>query len=149
MKIRELAEVTSMPRSNTVEKPAGVTAAPLKFGEQLASINTENYKQYFTDLTTKITKQGEILSERADIKELQRYRVLISEFMTNAVKYTYKYDKESTFDHRGRQKLYANIKKVDKRLDELADAILKEQKDNLEIMNLVEDIRGLVVDMFL
>jgi uncharacterized protein YaaR (DUF327 family) len=69
--------------------------------------------------------------------------------MNETVSNSYVFTKNNAFDARGRHRVYAMIKKVNKDLDMIAEEVLKEQDDNLKVLDLVDDIRGLLVDIFL
>jgi len=100
------------------------------------------------ELTERIYKQGEIVGTKADLNEFQKYRALISELLNETVSNAYEFTKTSQFDSIGRQKVFALIRKVNKSLDALAAEILKNEADTLTMMSLVEDIRGLLVDLY-
>ena len=43
--------------------------------------------------------------------------------------------------------MYGIVKLIDENLDELAEELLKDEKDNLLILNKVDEIRGLLMDI--
>ena len=118
------------------------------FKSELTGINQRNAYQKLCDISDAVTRQGAILSKRADIAELKRYKEMVSEFMYEAVKYSYDFDKENTMDARGRHRIYATIKKVNTKLDDLTAELLSEQSDNLNIMASIDEVRGLLLDLF-
>ncbi len=137
----------TQPQPASERAPAAVPE--MAFTRHITSLNEENYQRHINDLVTAITEQGEKLGKRADIKELQKYRELITELMNETVSNSYVFTKNNAFDARGRHRVYAMIKKVNKDLDLLAEEVLKEQSDNLKVLDLVDDIRGLLVDIYL
>ena len=44
--------------------------------------------------------------------------------------------------------VYGIIRLVDKNLDELAQELVKDEKDNLSILEKIGEIRGLLLDIF-
>jgi hypothetical protein len=82
-----------------------------------------------------------------DIKDMRKYRASIKEFMNEVVSNSYEFSRENFLDRRGRHRVYGIIKQVDKTLDELADELMKEEKDHVEILSKVDDIRGLLLDI--
>lgn len=50
-------------------------------------------------------------------------------------------------DRRGRHRVYGIIRQVDKNLDDLAQELMKEEKDHLAILGKIDDIRGLLIDI--
>ena len=54
---------------------------------------------------------------------------------------------ENFLDRRGRHRVYGIIRQVDKNLDDLAQELMKEEKDHLAILGKIDDIRGLLIDI--
>ncbi|MCK9479165.1 MAG: YaaR family protein [Firmicutes bacterium] len=121
----------------------------VNFQKQMEGISKSNCAQALTVLADEITKQGNLISEKCDIKELKRYKEAISDFLQKAVNFSFEFDKQSKFDNFGRFKVYANIKKINQKMEQLTQAFLKEQKNRIEILGLVEDIRGLILNIML
>ena len=113
---------------------------------QIAESNSLNYLEQLRD---KLAEQGAILANRSDLKELQRYRECVSEFLNETLKYAYTFTKESTLSSRGRHKVFANVRKVNENLEKLTQAVLSDQRENLSIVGIVDDIRGLILDLFI
>lgn len=107
------------------------------------------FEERIKHLVDKIGKQGEKLSQKIDLKELKIYKRLISDFLDEVVSNSHKFSKENSLDRRGRYKVYATVKKINKELDELTQDVLKEEKDNIAILKRIEDIRGLVLDLLI
>ena len=43
--------------------------------------------------------------------------------------------------------VYGIVKLIDKNLDELAEELIKDEKDNIAILNKIDEIRGLLLDI--
>ena len=83
-----------------------------------------------------------------DIADMKRYRSLIKDFMNEVVNRSHQFSRENYLDRRGRHRVYGMIRRVDELLDELAQELVKEEKDHLAILNRVDEIRGLLLDIF-
>ena len=77
------------------------------------------------------------------------YRRLIAELLDVTASNAYVCTKTSAFDTKGRRNVFVLIKKVNDRLEEMAQEILSEQKDNIRLLEMVDDIRGLLLDILL
>jgi len=130
----------------TVKNIAGPGSA--NFKNQLENATSLDYKKNLIDLSDSILKQGDLITKKCDIKELQKYKELISEFFKEVVDSNFEFSKEGKSSG-GRRKIYANIKKVNAGTEVLANELLKEQKDQVTILKTVEDIRGLILDTFM
>ncbi|MBR5761952.1 MAG: YaaR family protein, partial [Lachnospiraceae bacterium] len=92
--------------------------------------------------------QGERISKKKDLKDLRKYRRLIKDFMNEIVSRSHSFSRENFLDRKGRHRVYGIIRLVDETLDELAQELMKEQKDNITILQKIGDIRGLILDIF-
>ena len=96
-----------------------------------------------------IEKQGKRLASHIDVSELKVYKKLVMEFLSEAVRGSSRFSKDSFLDRRGRHRVFATIKIVNEKLDELTREVLKSEKNNLAILGRIEDIRGLILDLIL
>lgn len=95
-----------------------------------------------------IVMQGDKIVKRMDVRDMRRYRTLIKEFMNEIVNRSHKFSRENFLDRRGRHRVYGIIRLVDEKLDELAQELVSEECDKLAILAKVDEIRGLLLDIF-
>lgn len=95
-----------------------------------------------------IVMQGDKIIKRMDVKDMRKYRSLIKEFMNEIVNRSHKFSRENFLDRRGRHRVYGIIRLVDEKLDELAQELVKEERDTISILAKVGEIRGLLLDIF-
>ena len=130
--------------SETKDKPK--TNGQFKF--TLASaIQDEELQERLTTLMDKIDEQGKKISEHMDIRDMKQYRSLVKEFVNEVVNRSHKFSRENFLDRRGRHRVYGMVKLVDKNLDDLAEALVEDEKDHLDILGRVDEIRGLLLDI--
>ena len=142
IKINEMTPVAATETAKTAE----TTDQGFKF--TLASaIDDAELQQRLTDLMNNIDTQGKLLAEHMDITELKRYRALVKDFMNEVVNRSHKFSRENFLDRRGRHRVYGMIKLVDEKMDELASALVADEKDHIDILNRVDEIRGLLLDI--
>ncbi len=98
-------------------------------------------------MVEKINEQGDVISEHMDIKDVMKYKDMIKDFINEVVTHTHKFSKENFLDKRGRHKVYGIIRLVDKELDELAQEVLQEEKSHINILDHIDEIRGLLLDI--
>lgn len=131
-----------------VSKMGTKTTQP-SFRYKFDAMGRERYEQNAADLAAKINEQGQKLAKKTDIGEMEKYRSLISELLNEVVSNAYAFQKENSFDFRGRHKVFATIQKINEKLEELASDIISGNKDAIRILSKVDDIRGLIIDVFL
>lgn len=99
-------------------------------------------------LMEEITMQGEKISKRRDVKDMRHYRGLIKDFLNEVVTRSHSFSRENFLDRRGRHRVYGIIRLIDENLDELAQELMKDEQDNIAILNKIGEIRGLLLDIF-
>jgi len=125
------------------------TAGNADFRSQLVKAEDSNYEMHLERLVRDIISQGDVLAKRVDIRELKVYKRLISEFLELALGNSKKFSKKSMLDRRGRRKVYAIIKNINVELDQLTEDILSGEKNNIGLLKRLDDIRGLILDLFM
>ena len=100
-------------------------------------------------LLNDIAAQGEHIAKHMDIRDLKKYRELVKEFLNEVVYRSHKFSRENFLDRRGRHRVYGIVRLIDENLDELAAALLNDEKDHLAILARIGDIQGLLLDLFI
>ncbi len=135
----------NMPVEQT--KQAAPTDGSFKF--MLAShIQEAELQEKLAGLMEQITEEGEKLAKRRDVKDMRHYRGLVKEFLNEVVTRSHSFSRENFLDRRGRHRVYGIIRLVDENLDQLAQELMKDEQDNLAILNKIGEIRGLLLDIF-
>ncbi len=141
-------KVNQTPIVNQVEQKAPLPEADGSFKFTLISNIEEQELQARLNLMMEdITQQGKRLSKHMDVRDMRRYRQLIKNFMNEIVNRSHKFSRENFLDRRGRHRVYGMIKLIDQNLDELAMELIKEEKDNITILNKIDEIRGMLLDL--
>ena len=114
----------------------------------ISNIMEKELQTKVAELMGQITEQGKKLGKKTDIRDMKRYRELIKSFLNEVVYRSHKFSRENFLDRRGRHRVYGIIRLIDENLDKLAEELLKEEKDNIAILNTIDEIRGLLLDIF-
>ena len=140
---------------NQVQQPVQIEQTPqtqetdgtFKF-TLVSRIEEQELQNALTHMMEEITRQGDKLAKHRDIKDMKRYRALIKDFMNEIVNRSHSFARENFLDRKGRHRVYGIIRLIDKNLDELAQELVKDEQDNLAILNKIGEIRGLLLDIF-
>ena len=119
------------------------------FRRTLTDLSKEMHQKRLAEMKAAIDEQWMRLGERADIKEYEKYRRLIRDFLDEIVSNGYTFLKEDAYASRGKHRYIATVKVVDEKLDELGKEVMKEQADKIEILNRIDDIRGILLDLMM
>lgn len=143
IKINDIQTSTQVPTVKNTEESSG---SDFKF-TLISSIEEKDLQQKLGNMMQEITEQGEKIAKHMDIKDMRKYRQLVKGFLNEVVNRSHKFSRENFLDRRGRHRVYGIVKLVDKNLDELAGELVKEEKNHLEIVARIDDIRGLLLDI--
>ena len=150
MKVRNApASVQKIDAQNLAGRKMDFPSGRQSFEQDFNDSNRERYTENIIDLAKKIDEQGMRLEKKIDIGEMERYRALISELLDIVVRNAYAFRKENNFDLKGRRKVSATIIKINEKLEEMAREILSGNQDAFRIISSIDDIKGLIIDIFL
>ena len=113
----------------------------------ISNIEEKDLAEKLKGMIQDISEQGDKIAKHMDIRDMKRYRNLVKEFMNEVTANSHAFSRENFLDRRGRHRVYGIVKEVDKSLDDLAQELLKDEKDNLAILNKIDDIRGMLLDI--
>ena len=142
-------KVGQVSQSAPIEQTQVNQPADGNFKFMLAShIEEAELQARLQSLMEEITMQGEKLYKRRDVKDMKHYRGLIKDFLNEVVTHSHSFSRENFLDRKGRHSVYGIIRLIDENLDQLAQELMKDEKDNLAILNKIGEIQGLILDIF-
>jgi len=144
---------------------AGVATSPLEIlrgggehphGKELtfeAELNEQQSEgvshEEMEQMLKKIDEQAARLGKTPTYDELKEYRTLIKNFVGAAVSNMYEVHTSAGWDRMGRQRVYTTVRKIDRKLEEMAEKIRLGQSDQLDIVAAHDAIRGMLVDLYM
>jgi uncharacterized protein YaaR (DUF327 family) len=149
MRIRNISK-ENIANLGMSDKENKSTANPLSiaFSEQLHRVQSDVVHQKLESLFNDIDKQGKVLGEKLNLKELIKYKDMIQKFLEYAVNKMYQIKEQGGWDRRGKHKIYTMIETVNKEMENLTSMLLSEQKDKISILAKVDEIRGILIDIY-
>lgn len=143
IKVNQAVPVSQVQQSENTAQTDG------SFKFMLAShIEEHDLQVRLSSMMQEITQQGDRISKKMDVRDMKKYRALIKEFMNEVVSRSHKFSRENFLDRKGRHRVYGIIRQVDDTLDELARELVKDEKDHIAVLNKIDEIRGLILDIF-
>ena len=142
-------KVNQINKPMQVEQPVQQQQGDGAFKFTLVShIEEQELQVRLTSLMEEITMQGDKLAKHRDIRDMKRYRGLVKDFLNEIINRSHSFSRENFLDRRGRHRVYGIVRLVDEKLDELAQELVKDEKDKLNILSKIGEIRGLLLDIF-
>ena len=105
-------------------------------------------QEALTELMDAVHSSGSDLLDRPFHEEILRYKKAVRNFVNYVVENAFALEKTQA-RHKGRTKIYTQVQVIDRKLEELAAAILSGQTSQLTRVSKVDEIKGLLVDLTL
>ena len=106
-------------------------------------------REQMEELLRKIDEQALRLSKTPTYDELKAYRTMIKNFVGTAVSLMYELHTQAGWDRMGRQRVYTTVRKVDSKLEEMAEKIRLGHAEQLDVIASHDAIRGMLVDLYM
>lgn len=118
------------------------------FSEHLAAATNDNISHHLDQEMEVIHELGRRLSRSLALSDLKKYREKVADFLKFCVSQGLCCEEQQFPARYGRSKILSIVKTVNKRLLTLAELMLSENKNSINVMALVDEIRGLLFDLY-
>lgn len=151
MKIDTLNAQRGTPASSFDQggKIHGAGASDTDFATELGYQDGAAVRSDLEAMLKEIDRQGARLTKTPTYDELKAYRDLVKNFVNEAVGRMYSLHVEAGWDRMGRQKVYSTVRKIDRKMEEMAEKIRLGQASSLDVVASHDAIRGMLVDLYM
>jgi uncharacterized protein len=127
-------------RAGDVKSPA--------FQDLFHAANAKLTRAELDRLIRSIDDMGKQLAKQMSWRALMDYKERVRRFLEQVVKGGFATLEKQGFDRRGRMRLYKIVSQIDDLMAELAEQVVDEESEHLEILAKIGDIRGLLVNLY-
>ena len=99
------------------------------------------------ELLDEIHSSGDALSKRPFLQEIVAYRTAVRNFVNYVVENGFDTEEQTSGVNVLKRKKFTLVRVIDSKLEGMAAAILKGQLNQLEILEKLDEIKGLLVDL--
>lgn len=142
LRINGAQQTDSLSRSST-PTPRG----ELDFNRVLANTQKVQTKE-LQDFIARLENKGKQLAESFSLRDLSDFKAMVKSFLRSTFGQSRRVSEESFWDFQGRPKVLARITDIDKALEELGHKVLDNQTKPMELLEQIDEIRGLIIDLF-
>ncbi len=115
----------------------------------LDELNVEDLTgEDITELASFVEKLGEKLSDSPTLENFYSYKKAIK-FLVELAKKNFESKETISRISFSKQKLYKTIEVIDENIAKIASMILNQEKNRISYLNLVNNIKGLIIDLML
>ena len=144
---KDLGNTTRLEKKK-VQRPK-VDKRDSSFKAKLSEIKHGEIKERLDRLMDIVDEQGRKLKQSLDKKDLFEYKKRVKDFLRLIQKEFVQAKQSFSWDGAGNLKTYTIVEKVDQNLSQLHDLFMQEQADVLEVVKKIDEIRGLLVDLYI
>ena len=118
------------------------------FQNYLSKLSHENIKKQLDEQLEIIERKGKRLKDTLSENNLKEYKRAVKEFLKIIQKKYIKAAQSYDWDKEGNMKTYTLIRKVNENLHNLQALFFKEQAEELGIIEKIDEIRGLLINIY-
>ncbi|GAA0680246.1 MAG: YaaR family protein [Clostridium cadaveris] len=115
------------------------------FSDNLMKSYQSATKEELENYIKEIKKKGSRLAATKSYVDVKNYKETIKKYLKTVVEYTYSLNKNLGF---WENQYYSTVDTINEKLEELTKEILKEEKEKLKISSAIDNIQGLLVDIY-
>jgi len=131
-----------------IAKRGVVAKAGVDFPEVLQEFQTPNWEADLEELLQKLDELGKRLAANFSIYDFKDYKDTLRKFLQETFGKAYQLKNETGWSRQGRPKLYQCLELIDQELEALSKLVISKQRDPLNILEKLDQIRGLLVDLY-
>lgn len=114
-------------------------------------VQTQDQKmqiQTLNRLIGDIEGAGQRLVRSRTFRELAKYKALVKRFVKEAVEYGLELKQSTSWNEYGQSRPLKTVETIDEKLVELSEEILNKEKSSLEILEMIGEIKGLLINLY-
>ena len=115
------------------------------FSQSFSFAREKKDQEYLNGLLEDIKKRGNRLVVTKCYADVRAYNRLIKEYLEGVLQSMYSLKKDISF---WQTQYFMTVDTVDEKLEELTAMILEEEHDNIKIASTIDEIQGLMLDMY-
>jgi len=138
-------EISRTRRNTTVSQDKKNISNKKDFSQNFSFARQQKSEQQLKDMMDDIKKKGNRLSITKCFSDVKAYKNLIREYLESVLKNMYEIKKDISF---WQTQYFITVETIDLKLEELTQMLLNQEKENLDIANTIDEISGLIVDIY-
>lgn len=138
-------EINRVTSSSVVKKKKTGVSQKKDFSQSFNFSRERKNEQQLKKIMEDIKKKGDRLCITKCYTDVKAYKRMIREYLESVMSYMYSVKKDISF---WQTQYFVTVDKVDIKLEELTQMLLDQEKENLNIAATIDDITGLLVDIY-
>jgi len=120
-----------------------------RFGDMVVKQGSKMQTEQLTRLMGDISAEGDRVARSRNLRELARFKMLVKRFLQEAVDYGLEMKQSHTWNRFGEGRRLKIVETIDEHLVELAEDLLNEEKESIELLAKIGEIKGLLINLYM
>ena len=138
-------EVGRINRKGIIQQDRRVVSEKKDFSQSFNQAKERRSEEQLKEMIEEIHKKGNRLVVTKTYGDVVAYKKMIKEYLESILKFMYNTKKDISF---WQTQYFITVDTIDAKLEELTTALLKGETDNLNIASSIDEIQGLIVDIY-
>ncbi|GAA0075737.1 YaaR family protein [Clostridium sp. CTA-5] len=132
-------------RSGSVTSERKIVSEKKDFSQSFNHARERKSEEQLRKLMDDIKKRGNKLVLTKTYVDVAMYKKMIKEYLESILKFMYDTKKDISF---WQTQYFVTVDTIDEKLEELTNLLLSEEKENINIASTIDEIQGLIVDIY-
>jgi len=132
-------------RSGTVTAERKIVSEKKDFSQSFSQERRKKSEEQLNKMIDDIKKRGSKLITTKTYVDVIMYKKMIKEYLESILKFMYETKKDISF---WQTQYFITVDTVDNKLEELTKSLLLDEKDNINIASTIDEIQGMIVDIY-
>ncbi|AOR24053.1 YaaR family protein [Clostridium taeniosporum] len=137
-------EIGRVQRGN-VSTERKIVSEKKDFSQSFNHARERKSEEQLRKLMDDIKKRGNKLVLTKTYVDVVMYKKMIKEYLESILKFMYDTKKDISF---WQTQYFVTVETIDEKLEELTNMLLSEEKENLNLAATIDEIQGLIVDIY-
>jgi len=138
-------EIGRINRKETIRNERKAITEKKDFSQSFNQARDRKSEEQLNKMIEDISKRGNRLVITKTYGDVIAYKKMIKEYLESILKFMYDTKKDISF---WQTQYFITIDTVDEKLKELTDSLLGDERENLNVAATIDEIQGLIVDIY-
>ena len=132
-------------RRGNVTSERKIVSEKKDFSQSFSQERRKQSEEQLNKMIDDIKKRGSKLITTKTYVDVIMYKKMIKEYLESILKFIYETKKDISF---WQTQYFITVDTVDNKLEELTKSLLLDEKDNINIASTIDEIQGMIVDIY-
>ena len=123
--------------------------ANTRFGDLVVKQGSKMQTEQLTRLLGDISTAGDRVAKNRTLRELARFKRLVKRFLEETVKSGLEGKQSHTWNRFGEGRRLKIVETIDEHLVQLAEDLLNEEKETIDLLDKIGEIKGLLINLYM